>query len=230
MMKTQKAFTLIELLVVVAIIAVLVAILLPALSSARERTREIVCQSNLHQWGLGLMHYASGYNDHLLPNQAPLTGPPWGWHQWDWWMVKLGYIPDDRNINRCPSHTPNDGKVTYAPNCYVWGVIAPSLDPNDTSCVRGVLSKIKTEPCNTITMTARKHGFDSPASNGAFHHNRFTDGSDVSFMHRNSANFLFLDGHVAWMAQTGSYESFWGGDPPDYALWRRHWRAGLSPD
>jgi prepilin-type processing-associated H-X9-DG protein/prepilin-type N-terminal cleavage/methylation domain-containing protein len=227
-----RSFTLIELLVVVAIIAVLVALLLPALVSARESAREAVCQSNLHQWGLGLMHYASDYNDHLLPNQAPLNGPPWGWHQWEWWMPKLSYVLDDRRVNRCPSHTPDDGNVTYAPNCYVWGVIAGVSDPLG-SCVRGVLSKVKTEPCETITMTARKHVFDSPAANGAFHHFRFWDGGDVSYMHRKSANFLFLDGHASWMAQTGSYESSpWGllPDPFDYALFRRHWPAGLSPN
>ena len=54
-------FTLIELLVVVAIIAVLVAILLPALSSARERARRIVCMSNLQQIGITEWWYMDSY-------------------------------------------------------------------------------------------------------------------------------------------------------------------------
>lgn len=45
----MRAFTLIEMLVVIAILAVILAILLPALASARENGRAIICASNLRQ-------------------------------------------------------------------------------------------------------------------------------------------------------------------------------------
>ncbi|RKY06418.1 MAG: hypothetical protein DRP66_08835 [Planctomycetota bacterium] len=59
------AFTLIELLVVIAVIALLMAVLLPALAIAKERCRRAVCQSNIHQFALGIHVYANGNKDHL---------------------------------------------------------------------------------------------------------------------------------------------------------------------
>ncbi|MGO8670409.1 MAG: type II secretion system protein [Capsulimonadaceae bacterium] len=77
------AFTLIELLVVIAIIAVLCAIMFPVFATAQEHGRQAVCESNLHQLGLGMQLYEGDY-DEVLPSRIDLkTSLPGGWMPWN---------------------------------------------------------------------------------------------------------------------------------------------------
>ena len=73
----RRGFTLVELLVVIAIVAILAALLLPALASARDKSRKAACLSNLRQIGIGLLSYATD-NDGKIPygpKAPPFTSP-----------------------------------------------------------------------------------------------------------------------------------------------------------
>ncbi len=76
-MKTacKGGFTLIELLVVISIIAVLMGIMMPALQRARDQARQLVCKSNVRQFGGALGLYTADNKDTFPTIHAVATMP-----------------------------------------------------------------------------------------------------------------------------------------------------------
>jgi Tfp pilus assembly protein PilE len=69
----SAGFTMVELAVVIAMTLILTSLLLPALSSAKEKSRRAVCKSNLRQLDLVCQYYADDNAD-VLPSAADNIG------------------------------------------------------------------------------------------------------------------------------------------------------------
>ena len=112
-MHKRKGFTLIELLVVIAIIALLMAILMPALQRVKKQARNIICKSNLKEYGLGARMYLDE-NDGSFPYSFTWLCKDFGFVGCGWHNASLNLVdnPDragemwpylkNKDVHICP--------------------------------------------------------------------------------------------------------------------------------
>lgn len=99
----SKGFTLVELLVVISIIALLMAILMPSLQKAREQAKDVVCKSNLREWGTIWSMYAAN-NDGMM-NESTFAVFGGGSRKRAMWMDCLRPYYENPKLRLCPAAT-----------------------------------------------------------------------------------------------------------------------------
>jgi prepilin-type N-terminal cleavage/methylation domain-containing protein len=113
--RKNLAFTLIELLVVITIIALLMSILMPSLQKAREQSRQVVCATNNHSIGQGIVLYAHDNDDLLMPGNYSISWIVWASMPQAYQQVNLGYLmtadvlpspESEKSVFFCPSMKP----------------------------------------------------------------------------------------------------------------------------
>lgn len=108
---SKSGFTLVELLVVISIIALLLSILMPSLQQARRQAQNVICKSNLRQWGLAFQMYLEDNKQKLPP---PYTNQP-GKAAWFHRNTMGSYIPNSTVINAF-GHDMISGDITVCPS------------------------------------------------------------------------------------------------------------------
>ena len=226
----RSAFTLIELLVVIAIIAILAAILFPVFARARENARRSSCQSNLKQIGLGLIQYTQDYDEKMPAHY--LEGPSNGTRN-TWFTSTDPYIKS-RQIFNCPSDTSTgqsaDGyyyPAGYAPlhvsygyntdltvSATAGGVNQAAINNVSTTVMaadNGSVASTTIAPINWADKTATNGNYGpwriEPYLSGAALNTTSREVAAPRVRHLETANVLFVDGHVKSLRSEKFYDT-----------------------
>ena len=219
----SRGFTLLELLVVISIIAILTALLFTALSNSRQKSAQTASANNLRQWGNALSSSVAEHNGEL-PTLGR-SGEKANLEDEDAWFNRLPrYLnekplnhldykekpprPGDRSIWINPIVPKEEGNKFIVPPdqflfCYAmnpWLGVS-SEDASSTSEDDGESAKQPVERMNRIefpnaTVFMAEKGDDIPIFEPKKIKAYFGSGDPLADR-KNSAHFLFFDGHVS---------------------------------
>jgi prepilin-type processing-associated H-X9-DG protein len=188
----------VELLAVIAVVAILAALLLPIFGRIQESGQQARCIVNLRSLGNAAQLFMSDNNGALPKSAGMIDGDRFGWSG-DWWMSNISpYLdegmrwppPKPNQITRtpfaCPSGKPPDQwGGHYGMNSMAIPFSRPSDPPKRAAGMAKPASTLLFADALTVYINEE---FITKGANA-------THGS-LAFRHRDSANVLYMDGHV----------------------------------
>lgn len=212
-----RKFTIIELLLVIAVIFLLASLLMPALQSAKNKSREITCANNEKQHGLAIFMFADD-NDKRFPPTWILNGPETDVNSF--WTGKItSYLGAEQIAShkeyfvkyfRCPSRESKldnllHGNSNYSISMHITGreIGTGYYKINKVFSVRN--------PANTVLVGERL--FPAPSGKASSYMVWKTSYGvlySLDAIHGTRVNILWVDGHVtSERCLDVGYGSYW---------------------
>lgn len=246
----NRAFTLVELLVTIAIVSILVALTCDAVRSARERSEQVQCASNLRQLLGANAAYAADHDGSYVPAQEPTNTIRWH-------GVRAGvggkfhgekgplapYLGQDGRVKLCPTlrrvlggaSSFEEGTGGYGYNAaYIGGSVGDPWTPARMANVQAAVRTVMFAD----TAFARRDGVQEYAyaepwkTEGPVGRFRNPLSASVHFRHGGRANVGWCDGHVTsevpskidgqnlYGGDAGKWKIGWFGPSEKNGFWR----------
>ncbi|MHC4474702.1 MAG: type II secretion system protein [Planctomycetota bacterium] len=242
-MNKRRAFTLIELLVVIAIIALLMSILMPALSRIKTQTKAVICQSNLHQWGLAMICYTED-NRGFFPSHQALTAD---YLKECYRDERLLLCPmavksyDEGATNPYAAHYYYNGLSSYGCNTWMCSAVTAAFQTDEkmwkTISAKGGNRIPMIFDCAGYQNASPWHRDEPPDFDGQFVQGTSYDEMRYACLNRHNEhiNMVFFDIHVRKVGLKELWELEWhrnwnpDHEPPP-AAWNdpAHWMYGME--
>ena len=194
MNKNNHAFTLIELLIAVFIVFLLIGLTFPVLSMVREKSKQVVCMSNMGQMFKCFAQYVSE-NDGYLPlesNSGSCSGEVW-------FKAVDRYITTNI-LSENQAEISTKEKLALVKQDPVFNTVSQDKKDN-TRTIKMNTQLVQGSMCNRMIDSIRFPSktvllFDGRINNTSVASKYDGSYGSVAQRHSRGANILFMDGHV----------------------------------